>query len=173
MLVAVIVIGVDPGTRHLGWGVISSVGTRLTHVAHGVIHTEAVDSLGARLVQIDDALREVIRAHAPVEAGVESLFFAKDPSAAAKLGHARGVVLLALHRAGVGVHEYPPATVKRAVAANGRADKAQVAMMVRSILRLTEIPRADAADALAIALTHVQSAPMRRIAAMAAMAATR
>ncbi len=168
-----IVLGVDPGTRHCGWGVVSAAGTRLAHVAHGVIDLDEKRSLSARLGALEAQLSEVIRAHRPIEAGVEGLFFAKDASAAAKLGHARGVVLLALHRAGVEMHEYPPATVKRAVAGNGRAEKAQVAMMVRAILGLSELLRADAADALAIAVTHVQSAPARRIAALAALAAGR
>jgi crossover junction endodeoxyribonuclease RuvC len=163
-----IVMGVDPGTRHLGWGVIAVEGTRLRHIAHGVVHATEHASLAMRLLQLDDGLRAEIARHAPHEAGVESIFYAKDPSAAAKLGHARGVVLLALQRAGVAVHEYPPATVKRAVGAHGRADKSQVAQMVRVFLALTEAPRADAADALAIAITHVQCWPARRIAALAA-----
>jgi crossover junction endodeoxyribonuclease RuvC len=162
-----IVIGVDPGTRHLGWGVVSVTGNRLTHVAHGTIDADVRAPLAERLATMDDGLRKAIADYAPAEAGVESLFFAKDASAAAKLGHARGVVLLALHRGGVAVHEYPPATVKRAVGAHGRADKSQIALMVRAMLALREIPQADAADALAIAITHVQCAPMRKIAALA------
>jgi crossover junction endodeoxyribonuclease RuvC len=168
-----LILGVDPGTRHLGWGVVDVTGTRLTHVAHGVIHTDEKAHLGARLLHIDDALRVVIETHRPREAGVEAIFFAKDASAAAKLGHARGVVLLALQRAGVGIFEYPPASVKRAVAGRGRAEKSQVALMVRAILRLNELPRADAADALAIAICHVHAAPARRIAALAKLTVAR
>ena len=165
-----LVLGVDPGTRHLGWGVVDVSGTRLTHVAHGVIDTDEKAQLGARLLHIDDALRVVLDTHRPTEAGVESIFFAKDASAAAKLGHARGVVLLALQRAGIGIFEYPPATVKRSVAGGGHAEKSQVALMVRAILRLKDLPRSDAADALAIAITHVNAAPTRRIAALGAAA---
>jgi crossover junction endodeoxyribonuclease RuvC len=163
-----IVMGIDPGTRRLGWGVVSTAGTRILHVAHGVVRAHDDLTLPARLALIDDGVRAVIAEHAPTECGVESIFFARDPSAAAKLGHARGVVLLALFRAGVEIHEYPPATVKRAVAANGRAEKDQVARMVSAMLRLSAPPPADAADALAVAITHVQSAPARRIAALAA-----
>lgn len=163
-----IVMGIDPGTRRLGWGVVSATGTRLAHVAHGVIVAAEALPLAARLAKIDDELRVVIAEHAPAECGVEAIFFARDPSAAAKLGHARGVVFLALFRAGVAIHEYPPATVKRAVAANGRAEKDQVARMVAAMLRLPAPPPADAADALAVAITHVQCAPARRIAALAA-----
>jgi len=163
-----IIIGIDPGTRHLGWGVISVKGNRLSHVAHGTIDADVRAPLAERLATMDDGVRAALARYTPEEAGVEALFFAKDASAAAKLGHARGVVLLALHRAGVAVHEYPPATVKRAIGAHGRADKSQIAAMVRAMLALREIPQADAADALAIAITHVQFAPMRKIAALAA-----
>ena len=161
-----LVLGVDPGSRHVGWGVVAVAGSRIAHVAHGILHAVEGDALADRLLTIDDGLRAVIARHQPSEAGVESIFFAKDPSAAAKLGHARGVILLALRRGGVAVHEYAPALVKRAVGANGRAEKAQVAMMVRAILGLRELPKADAADALAIAIAHVHSAPARRIAAL-------
>lgn len=128
----------------------------MSHVAHGVIHTDADAALGDRLVAIDDALREVVARHAPVSAGVESIFFSKDPQAAAKLGHARGVVLLALRRAGVAIEELAPAHVKRAIVGRGAADKRQVAMVVTAILRLAAPPPADAADALAIAITHAR-----------------
>jgi crossover junction endodeoxyribonuclease RuvC len=162
-----IVLGIDPGSLHMGWGVLEVLGTRITHVAHGIVHAKEGAPLVDRLLEIDDGVREVIARYTPREAGIESIFFAKDASAAAKLGHARGVILLALRRGNVATHEYPPALVKRAVGANGRADKAQVARMVQAVLRLKELPKADAADALAIALTHVQSAPARAIAALA------
>ena len=89
-----IIVGIDPGTRHLGWGVISCEGTRLRHVDHGIVHTSTDESIGFRLCEIDDALAEMLERCKPDEAAVESLFFAKDPQAASKLGHARGVVLL-------------------------------------------------------------------------------
>lgn len=162
-----IVLGIDPGSRHMGWGVLEVNGTRLTHVAHGIVHADEDLSLAERLVLIDDGLREILERFRPKEAGVESIFFAKDATAAAKLGHARGVILLALQRADVEIHEYPPALVKRAVGASGRADKAQVARVVQAILALRELPKADAADALALAITHVNSAPARAIAAAA------
>ena len=151
-----VVLGIDPGTRHLGWGVVFAEGARVSHVAHGVIHTDADAPLGDRLVTIDDALRDVLALHAPVSAGVESIFFSKDAQAAAKLGHARGVVLLALRRAGCTIEELAPAHVKRAIVGRGAADKRQVAMVVTAILRLAAPPPADAADALAIAITHAR-----------------
>ncbi len=161
-----IVLGVDPGSRNVGWGILEVLGTRIVHVAHGIVRANEERPLSERLLEIDDGVRAVIARYSPREAGVESIFFAKDASAAAKLGHARGVILLALQRGGVSLAEYPPAVVKRALGANGRADKAQVARMVQAILGLRDVPVADAADALAIAITHVQSAPARRIAAL-------
>jgi crossover junction endodeoxyribonuclease RuvC len=155
-----IVLGIDPGTRHFGWGVIERQGTRLVHRAHGIIHTDEQAPIATRLVTIETALVDVLRVHAPVVASVEALFFAKDAQAAAKLGHARGVALLVCARAGLPVHEYAPALVKRAVAGNGRAEKSQVAQMIRIILGLSSVPPADAADALAVAVTYLQHLPL-------------
>jgi crossover junction endodeoxyribonuclease RuvC len=156
--ISVRVLGLDPGTRQFGWGVIEKRGTRLVHVAHGVIAAKDAP-LAERLVRIEAGLGEVIEAHEPAEAAVETIFFHKDAQAAAKLGHARGVALLVCARAELAIFEYPPARVKRSVAGGGRAEKSQVAQMVRALLGLREVPPADAADALAIALTHVQRSP--------------
>src|SRR5450432_3829448 len=156
------VLGIDPGTRRLGWGVVEKIGTRLSHVAHGVIRANEEDPLAERLVVIERELVAVVVAHAPERASVEAIFFAKDPQAAAKLGHARGVALLVCARAGLAVAEYPPARVKRTVAGGGRADKSQVAQMVRALLGLAAIPPADAADALAIAITALQDSVLGR-----------
>ena len=153
-----LVLGLDPGTRHFGWGVVERRGTRLVHHAHGIVHTDETAPIAVRLVTIERELVEVVRAHAPEAASVESLFFAKDAQAAAKLGHARGVALLVCARAGLDVFEYAPARVKRTVAGSGRAEKAQVAQMIRVLLGLAAAPPADAADALAVAVTHLQHA---------------
>jgi crossover junction endodeoxyribonuclease RuvC len=152
------VLGIDPGTRHLGWAVLTRSGTRIEHVAHGVIHTVEGSPIADRLVLIDTALEEVIVAHRPDVGAVESLFFAKNAQSAAKLGHARGVILLRLARAGITIREYPPALVKRTVVGRGAAEKKQVALVVTAMLRLSKPPPADAADALAIALTHLSVA---------------
>ena len=156
----VVVLGLDPGTRRFGWGVVARRGTRLVHVAHGVFAL-GDGELALRLADLERELDAVVRAHRPSHASVESLFFHKDAQAAAKLGHARGVALMVCGRAGVAVSEYAPARVKRTVAAHGRADKAQVAQMVRVILSLAAPPPSDAADALAIAVTHLQNAMAR------------
>jgi crossover junction endodeoxyribonuclease RuvC len=156
----VIALGIDPGSRHFGWGVIRSEGNRIAHVAHGVIDVDPALSLALRLAHIDTALTQVIALYRPEVGSVETLFFHRDPQAAAKLGQARGVALLGLARAGVEVAEYAPAHVKRAVAGKGNADKRQVAHMVRALLALEEPPRSDAADALALAITHCRRGPI-------------
>jgi crossover junction endodeoxyribonuclease RuvC len=151
-----VVLGLDPGTRHFGWGVVRREGTRLSHIAHGVVDVDEKKPLGARLVTIEHELVAIVERWKPEQASIESLFFAKDAQAAAKLGHARGVALLVCARVGLDAYEYAPARVKRTVAGAGRADKAQVAQMIRIVLGLAEVPRSDAADALAIAVTHLQ-----------------
>jgi crossover junction endodeoxyribonuclease RuvC len=158
----VIALGIDPGTRLLGWGVVRKQGSRLVHVDHGVIQPDVNLPLAERLVQIDRELRELLERHQPDVGSVETLFFHKDAQAAAKLGHARGVVLLRLASHGVLVAEYAPARVKRTVVGTGQADKHQVAMMVRALLGLTTVPQSDAADALALAITHLRLEPLAR-----------
>jgi crossover junction endodeoxyribonuclease RuvC len=155
-----LVLGVDPGTRNLGWGLVQGEANRMTHVAHGVIRVLETLSLAERLVEIEARLRELIERYQPHAGSVESLFFHKDPQAAAKLGHARGVVLLCLQRERVTVAEYAPALVKSAVVGHGRAEKLQVAHMVKTLLCLDEPPPSDAADALALAITHLRRAPI-------------
>lgn len=154
-----IVLGIDPGTRNLGWGVVHRAGNRLSHVAHGVIRVRAEDSLSARLSEIAQRLDEVIAAHKPSCGSVEQIFFHKDPQAAAKLGHARGVILLCLHRADVALREHAPARVKRTLTGNGQAEKPQVAQMVKAVLGLSALPPSDAADALALAITELRLDP--------------
>ena len=157
-------LGIDPGTLRLGWGVIDLKGTALVHVAHGVIRMKDGAPLGERLVVLEKALVQIVADHEPVVSSIESIFFAKDASATAKLGHARGVAMLVCVRAGMEMYEYPPSRVKRTVAGHGRADKAQVARMMMAYLRLLAEPPADAADALAVAATHLQSTPFRALA---------
>lgn len=151
-----IALGIDPGTRRLGWGVVARAGNRLSHVAHGVIALGASESIAARLVELETQLTQIIREHRPNVSSVESLFFSKDAQAAAKLGHARGVVLLCLARERIPIAEYAPAKVKRTIAGSGMADKRQVALLVRAALALDSLPESDAADALAIAITHLR-----------------
>jgi len=160
------VLGIDPGTRALGWGVVERNGTRLVHVAHGVIRASGDLPLCERLVLIERELVEVVATHSVHFASIEAMFFHKDAQAAAKLGHARGVAMLVCARAGLPIFEYPPARVKRVVAGTGRAEKSQVAMMVQALLKLVELPPSDAADALAISITHLQRSPLDARAAL-------
>lgn len=159
-----LVLGIDPGTRHLGWGLVRREGTRLTHVGHGVIELSANLALGARLVCLEAELAEVLSCFGPEVAVVESLFFHKDAQAAAKLGHARGVVLFVLARATIPTFEIAPARVKSLVSGHGRADKRQVALMMKSLLGLSSLPRHDATDALALAVAQLRLGPLAELA---------
>lgn len=148
------ILGLDPGLRHTGWGVIDAQGNRLRIVADGTIHTTASASLAERLAELYEALSAVIAAHDPHEAAVEETFVNKNPHSTLKLGQARGVVMLAPARAGLPVAEYQPTLIKKAVVGTGTAKKDQVGMMVRTLLPGCRLDSADAADALAVAICH-------------------
>lgn len=152
------VLGIDPGTVRTGWGIVQNDGQRLRGVAAGVIALRESETLELRLMAIFEGLSEVIATHAPTVCAVEDIFFAKYPAAAMKLGHARGVALVAAARGGLVVTAYPPALVKRTVSGRGNADKQQVARMVGAMLGWAELPSVDATDALAVAITHLSAA---------------
>ncbi|MEO1329431.1 MAG: crossover junction endodeoxyribonuclease RuvC [Pseudomonadota bacterium] len=151
------VIGIDPGLRRTGWGVIDVDGVRLRHVANGVC-PGAGDALSVRLRAIFTGLRAVIAEHRPTAAAVEQTFVNRDPAGALKLGQARGAALLAPAEAGLPVAEYAPNAVKKTVVGVGHADKTQIAHMVRVLLPGAVPAGADAADALAIAICHAYQA---------------
>jgi crossover junction endodeoxyribonuclease RuvC len=146
-------IGLDPGLRLTGWGVIDVEGNRLRHVAHGVIKVAGERSLAVRLSELFDGITAVIAAQQPVEAAVEETFVNVNPGSTLKLGQARGVVMLAPARAGLPVFEYAANLVKKSVTGAGHAEKHQIAMMVGRLLPGIEAT-ADAADALAVAICH-------------------
>jgi crossover junction endodeoxyribonuclease RuvC len=148
------VLGLDPGLRRTGWGVIEITGSRLRYIADGVACSDAALPLAARLVQLYEAVGRVIAEFAPDEAAVEETFVNKNPESTLKLGQARGVVMLAPARAGLVVGEYAAAKVKQAVVGTGRAAKEQVGMMVRTLLPGCLVASPDAADALAVAICH-------------------
>ena len=148
------VIGIDPGLRRTGWGVIDLNGNKLRHVGNGVCESLASDSLPVRLLQLYQQLKEIILIHKPVCAAVENTFVSKDAAGTLKLGQARGIALLAPAKAGLPVFEYAPNKVKKTVVGVGHADKVQVAHMVKMQLPTAEFDGYDAADALAIALCH-------------------
>ncbi len=147
------VIGIDPGLRNLGWGVIDVVGSRLTHVANGTC-TSTGNALSERLLSLHEQLSAVIARFAPTTAAVEQTFVNKDGVGTLKLGQARGIAMLVPAQAGLAVGEYAPNKVKKTVVGVGHADKRQVLHMVRLQLPGAEINGPDAADALAIAICH-------------------
>ena len=157
------IIGIDPGLRHLGWGIIESVGSRLIFVACGALTTDAKAALSERLRQLHEGLTGVIAAHRPDEAAVEQTFVNRDPQSALKLGQARGIALVVPALAGLSVAEYAANVVKKTVVGAGHADKVQIAAMVRLLLPKSNAQSADAADALAIAITHAQHRGIRAL----------
>src|SRR6202521_666828 len=148
------VLGLDPGLRHTGWGVIDVAGNRLTHVADGVVHAPVDLPLAERLVALFRQIIEVLERFQPDEAAVEETFVNKNPASTLKLGVARGVVLLAPAERGIPVSEYSTNLIKKSVVGVGHAEKAQVQMMVRRLLPGCLVESADAADALAAAICH-------------------
>lgn len=162
------IIGLDPGLRHTGWGVVDMDGVHLRYVACGTVHPPGDAAMADRLKHLHDGLAEVIRAHRPDEAAVEETFLNKNPGTTLKLGHARGVVLLVPALLGLAVSEYAAKSVKQAVVGTGSAAKEQIGMMVKTLLPGAQPDSEDAADALAVAICHSHhAATSRRVAAYA------
>ena len=160
-----IIVGLDPGLGTTGWGVIAADGNRLRHLANGQIRTDPKAELSARLLDLHLRLLAVLAEHLPEAGAVEEVFVNDNPQSTLKLGQARGVVLLAAASLGVSVGEYAPRLVKKALVGTGGADKAQVHAMVSRLLPGVKIAGPDAADALAVAITHAHHlATARRIA---------
>ena len=154
--VMTILLGIDPGSRHTGYGVIEQVGNRSRALAFGTISTSGAE-MAPRLGTIFAGLCEVMSAHRPEEVSIEKVFMARNPDSALKLGQARGAALTAVVQSGVPVFEYSARQVKQAVVGRGGAEKVQVAEMVKYLLGLEKRPQEDAADALAIALCHAHT----------------
>lgn len=157
------VLGLDPGLRHTGWGVIDIAGNHLSYVSDGVVHAAADQPLAMRLVALFRQLTAVVERFRPDEAAVEETFVNRNPASALKLGVARGVVLLVPAERGLAVAEYSANQVKKAVVGVGHAEKAQVQTMVRQMLPGCVIAKPDAADALAVAICHAHFAETRRV----------
>ncbi|WP_137388169.1 crossover junction endodeoxyribonuclease RuvC [Rhodoligotrophos defluvii] len=151
---AIRIIGIDPGLRRTGWGIIEQCGSRLSHIAHGTLKVDDKASLAERLLDLHGQLTAIIREWQPHEAAVEETFVNKDARATLKLGHARAVALLVPASAGIAVSEYAPNAVKKAIVGAGHAEKTQVHEMVQLLLARCRVTGADAADALAVAITH-------------------
>jgi crossover junction endodeoxyribonuclease RuvC len=162
---AIRILGIDPGLRRTGWGLIEVLGNRLIFTACGSVATSDKAALAERLVTIHDGLAKVIDEFAPDEAAVEATFVNKDASATLKLGQARGVALLIPARAGISVAEYAPNLVKKTIVGAGHCEKDQIRLMLRVLLPKADPATHDAADALAIAVTHAhhrQSSVLRQ-----------
>ncbi len=157
------ILGLDPGLRRTGWGIVLARGNRLTHIAHGAIATDATASAARRLTQIFRGVEAVLDAHAPNEAAVEEIFVNKNAGSTLKLGQARGVAMLAPAMRGVAVTEYAANLVKKSIVGSGHADKQQIAHMVRLLLPGAGAVEADAADALAVAICHAHHGATRKL----------
>ncbi|MCP4997742.1 MAG: crossover junction endodeoxyribonuclease RuvC [Hyphomicrobiales bacterium] len=148
------IIGIDPGLRRTGWGMVESLGNSLRFVGSGTIRSDNTRDLASRLCQLHDGLSEVLHAHLPHEAAVEATFVNKDAGATLKLGQARGIAMLVPALAGLPVSEYAPNAVKKSVIGVGHGDKKQIHMMVKVLMPKAQFDSDDAADALAIAICH-------------------
>ncbi len=151
------VLGVDPGSRITGYGIIDSVGNRLVHVDNGAIFTDSASDFPSRLHKIYQGLSEIIKTYRPEAVAVENIFFAKNVQSALKLGQARGAAIVAGVNAGLPVHEYTALQVKQAVVGHGKSAKSQVQQMLKVLLNLPEVAQEDASDALAVAICHAHS----------------
>ena len=170
MASAIRIIGIDPGLRRTGWGVVETLGNQLRFVAAGTVRSDDKQALASRLCQLHDGLSLVIRDMAPMEAAVEQTFVNKNAAATLKLGQARGIAMLVPAMAGLVVAEYAPNAVKKAVIGVGHGEKRQIHMMVRVLMPRATFDTDDAADALAIAICHAhhRQSAVRRLAAVAA-----
>ena len=159
------ILGLDPGLRRTGWGVICVDGARLSWIAHGVVAPDDKAPMAERLLHLMQEVGDLCARHACDEAAVEEVFVNANPASTLKLGQARGAVMIGPARAGVPVSEYAPNLIKKAVVGAGHADKAQIAFMIRRLLPQAGEVTADAADALAVAITHAHHRRIRGLAA--------
>ncbi|TNF50522.1 MAG: crossover junction endodeoxyribonuclease RuvC [Deltaproteobacteria bacterium] len=158
------ILGIDPGTRITGYGIIDVEGNRLRHVDNGIVKTRSSDPLPLRLKVIYDGLTVALKEFTPDAVAIEQVFLAKNPKAALTLGHARGTAVIASVNLNLEVHEYSALQVKSAVVGYGHAAKQQVQHMVKALLNLPEVAQEDAADALAVAICHANSQTLRQVA---------
>ncbi|HBG06551.1 MAG: crossover junction endodeoxyribonuclease RuvC [Geobacteraceae bacterium GWC2_58_44] len=158
-----IILGIDPGSRITGYGIISKQGNRLIHIDNGAIFTQSAKDFPQRLEQIFTGLSAIIVQYQPEAVAVENVFLAKNAQSALKLGQARGAAIVAAVNVGLSVFEYTALQVKQAVVGSGRAEKVQVQQMIKALLNLPEVAQEDASDALAVAVCHAHSAGMNSI----------
>lgn len=158
-----IVLGIDPGSRITGYGIVEKAGNRLVHIDNGAIFTDKAVDFPGRLKKIFDGLLEVIAQYRPDQMAIENIFLATNPQSALKLGQARGAAIVAAVHSGLPVAEYSALQVKQAVVGKGKAEKEQVQKMVKALLGLPDIAQADASDALAVAICHINSYDLKQI----------
>jgi crossover junction endodeoxyribonuclease RuvC len=165
---AIRIIGIDPGLRRTGWGVVEYLGNALRFIAAGTVRSDEKADLASRLCQLHDGLADILHYHMPHEAAVEATFVNKDAAATLKLGQARGIAMLVPARAGLAVSEYAPNAVKKAVIGVGHGEKTQIHMMVKVLMPKASFDSDDAADALAVAICHAhhRQAIQMRLAAL-------
>lgn len=158
------IIGIDPGSRVTGYGIVEKRGSSFVHIDNGCLTTRAGDPMPRRLEQIYSGLIEILAKYQPDAAAVEEIFFAKNVASSLKLGEARGVAMLASVQSKIAVFEYATREVKQALTGYGQATKDQIQKMVKAMLKLPEVAQEDASDALAVAICHLQSYKMRQVA---------
>ncbi len=158
-----VILGIDPGLQHTGWGIINSRANQLSFISCGIIHTDSKKAMTERLCQLYDGLKQVIDLHKPSEVAVEETFVNKNSATSLKLGQARGAILLSVSLEKIPVFEYSANLVKKSVVGTGHADKEQVAMMVKTLLPTSNAMGADAADALATAICHAHQRTLSNI----------
>ncbi|ESZ88045.1 MAG: crossover junction endodeoxyribonuclease RuvC [Blastomonas sp. CACIA14H2] len=158
-----IILGIDPGLGTTGWGVIRYQGNRLSHIANGQIRTNAKAPLPSRLLELDTAVAAIVTDYRPDAAAIEEIYVNKNPQTTLKLVQARGGLLLSLARAGLSVGEYAPRLIKKAIVGTGAAEKVQIDAMVQRLLPGVQIAGPDAADALAVAITHAHLAGFEKL----------
>ncbi len=151
------ILGIDPGSRRTGFGIVNAVGNNLEYITSGTIHIDPELALPERLKVIFDSVTEIVVKHMPQEVAVEKVFMAKSADSALKLGQARGAAITAAVNQGLEVAEYEARKVKQALVGTGAADKSQIQHMVKTLLKLPSVPKEDAADALAVAICHIHT----------------
>ncbi len=160
----VIILGIDPGLQHTGWGVVNARGNQLSFVACGTIHSNAGDAMAARLKELHDGIKKVVTLYKPDEAAIEETFVNKNSASSLKLGQARGALIVSLAIENIPVAEYSANLVKKSVVGSGHAEKGQIAMMVKTLLPASDAKTPDAADALAVAICHAHQRTVSQLA---------
>ncbi|MDO9068628.1 MAG: crossover junction endodeoxyribonuclease RuvC [Deltaproteobacteria bacterium] len=163
------VLGIDPGSRITGYGIVDQADNKLVHVDNGAIFTDKAADFAGRLKKIFDGLSEIIAQYRPDEVAIENIFFSTNVQSALKLGQARGAAIVAAVNAGLPVAEYSALQVKQAVVGRGRAEKEQVQKMLKALLGLPETAQADASDALAVAVCHINSYGLKQLTGVGAV----